>query len=142
MTTPVKRSPLVELDGMERWLNTMLAGIGFGPIVRPLIPAADVYVSAGEYVIELEVPGFREMELGIEISSRMLTVTGKHVETVDETKTFRLHERLASEFERTFVLPPDVDVENITSTFANGVLKVVAPIPTAPAPRTVPITTG
>jgi HSP20 family protein len=140
MTTLVKRSPLVEFDGMERWLNTMLSGSGFGPLIRPFLPAADVYLSDGQYVIELEVPGFVEKELAIEISGRMLTITGTHAETKELTKTFRLHERLASEFERTFVLPPEVDAEHVTSTFANGVLKVLAPVPTAAVPRKVPIT--
>src|ERR1700693_5636326 len=140
MTTLVKQSPLVEFDGMERWLNTMLSGVGFGPLVRPFLPAADVYLSAGQYVIELEVPGFIEPELAIEISGRMLTITGTHAEIAGMTKTFRLHERLANQFERTFMLPPEVDAEHVTSTFANGVLKVLAPVPMASAPRKVPIT--
>lgn len=140
MTTLVKQSPLVEFDGMERWLNTMLSGIGFGPLVRPFLPAADVYMSGGQYVIELEVPGFVENELSIEISGRMLTITGKHEEMKETTKTFRLHERLANEFERTFMLPPEVDSEHLTSTFADGVLKVFAPVPTPVEARKVPIT--
>src|SRR5215468_10824590 len=28
MTTFVRRTPLVELDGMDRWVNTMLSGVG------------------------------------------------------------------------------------------------------------------
>jgi len=147
MTTLVKQSPLVEFDGMERWLNTMLSGIGFGPLIRPLVPtmgfvpAADVYIAEGKYVIELEVPGFVEKELTLEVTGRLLTITGKHAEEKETTKTFRLHERIENEFERTFMLPSDVDVEKITSTFANGVLKVHAPLPAASAPMKIPIKT-
>jgi len=142
MTTVVKRTPIVELDGMERWLNTMLSGIGFGPLVQPFLPAADVYISEGQFVIELEVPGFAEKELGIEVAGRMLTITGEHEEETKAEKAFRLHERLASEFERTFVLPPEADVEKVTSSFADGVLKVFAPLPAPQQPRKVPITSA
>jgi len=139
MTTLVKKSqtPLVELDGMERWLNTMLSGVGFGPLIRPFTQAADVYMAGGQYVIELEVPGYAEKELSIEIIGRMLTITGMHEETTE--KTFRLHERYADEFERTFLLPPEVETEKLVSTFENGVLKVFAPLPTPEKPRKVAI---
>ncbi|HZO97918.1 MAG TPA: Hsp20/alpha crystallin family protein [Gaiellaceae bacterium] len=140
--TPIVKRPPLELDGMERWLNSMLSGIGFGPLIRPFLPAADVYVSEGVYVVELEVPGFTESELGVELSGRMLTISGKHEETREATKAFRLHERLADEFERTFVLPPEVDVEKVASTFVNGVLRVTAPLPAAAKARKVPITTA
>ena len=142
MTTLVKRSPFIELEPVDRWLNTMLSGIGFGPLIRPFLPAADVYVAEGKFVIELEVPGFVEKELAVEITGRMLTITGKHVEEKEEEKAFRLHERLANEFERTFMIPPEVEVEKITSIFRNGVLKVFAPLPVEVAPHKVPITTG
>ena len=140
MTALMKQPPFVELDGMERWLNGMLSNIGFGPLIRPFLPAADVYTAEGKYVIELEVPGFLEKELTIEVTGRMLTVKGMHAdETKEETKSFRLHERLANEFERTFMLPPEADIEKITSTFEHGVLKVFAPIPALAQPRKVPI---
>jgi len=142
MTTLVKSSPFVELDGVDSWLNTMLSGIGFGPLVRPFLPAADVFITENQFVIELEVPGFVETELGIEVTGRKLTITGKHEETNAPEKAFRLHERLAGEFERTFVLPPEADLEKVTSTFADGVLKVFAPLPVAQLPRTVPITSA
>jgi HSP20 family protein len=142
MTTLVRRTPFVEFDGIERSLNTMLSGIGFGPLIRPFLPAADVYISEGQFVIELEVPGFVEKELTIEVTGRMLTITGRHEETKEPERVFRLHERLAKEFERTFVLPPEAEVEEVTSIFADGVLRVLAPLPAAQQPRKVPITSA
>jgi HSP20 family molecular chaperone IbpA len=42
-------------------------------------------------------------------------------------KSFRLHERLEREFERTFTLPAEVDAGHVTATFGKGVLEVRAP---------------
>jgi HSP20 family protein len=130
MTTLVRQSPV----------DQILSGIGFGPLIRPYLPAADVYVAEGTFVIELEVPGFLEKELAIEVTGRVVTITGRHSEENGNGKTFRLHERFASEFERRFTLPAELDSEQVTSTFANGVLKVLAPLPPAQVPRKVPIT--
>src|SRR6266542_349856 len=144
MTTLIKQSPpLFELEGMDRWLNNLLAGPGFGPLIKPSLlqptfPAADVYISGGKYVIELEVPGFLEKELTIEVYGRVLTITGIHAETTETAKTFRLHERLATEFERTFMLPLEFDGEHVTATFVSGVLKVFAPLPATTEPYKVP----
>jgi HSP20 family molecular chaperone IbpA len=43
----------------------MFEEIGFAPT---LLPAANVYETDEEFVVELEVPGFEEKELGVEVS--------------------------------------------------------------------------
>ena len=142
-TTLVRRPPFIDLEPMDRWVNTMLSGMGFGSLVRTYLPAADVYVSDGSYVVELETPGFLETELSVEIEGRMLTINGTHEETSDEhEKSFRIHERLANEFVRTFMIPPEVELDSLTSSFANGVLRIVAPLPGEVAPRKIPIRTS
>jgi hypothetical protein len=49
-------TPFRELDTIERRMRRMLEGIGF---VSALLPAADVYETADEFVVELEVPATR-----------------------------------------------------------------------------------
>ena len=104
MTTLVKWTPFRELDLMERRMRRMLEDVGFGPIT---MPAADIYETPTEFVVELEVPGFEEQELKLEVTDHTLTVTGEaQAETKKEDeKTFILHERLARAFERRFQLP-------------------------------------
>ena len=65
MTMLVRPPAFLELDSMERRLRRMLEGIGFVPT---LIPAADLYETEKQWVVELEVPGYEEKELTIEIS--------------------------------------------------------------------------
>jgi HSP20 family protein len=113
------------LEDFERRLVRLLDPAGFGP---PLPPAADVYETDEEYVIELEVPGYEEAELGIEVTDHTLKVVGEREEkTEKEDKTFRIHERLEHEFERRFKLPPEADTEHVKAVFGKGVLTVHAP---------------
>ncbi|HEU5065326.1 MAG TPA: Hsp20/alpha crystallin family protein [Gaiellaceae bacterium] len=137
MTTLTKWMPFRELDTMERRMQRMLEDIGFGPFT---VPAADFYETDRDYVIELEVPGFEEKELGIEVSDHTLTVKGERkAEAEEEQKAFRFHERLEKTFERQFYLPPEADTEHAKATFAKGVLKVLTPKAPETAPRKVPI---
>jgi HSP20 family protein len=125
MTTLVKWTPFRELDLMERRMRRMLEDVGFGPMT---VPATDVYETPDEFVVELEVPGFEEKELGIEVSDHLLTVRGEITREKEERdKAFLLHERLEKTFERRFALPELADTEKLTAVFQKGVLEIHAP---------------
>ena len=85
-------------------------------LVPTLTPAADIYDD--ELVVELEVPGFGENELEIEVSNHTLTVKGERKEEREtKEKALRLRERLETTFERSFVLPTEADSERLTATY-------------------------
>ena len=123
--TIVKWTPFTELDSMERRVRRLFEEIGFAPA---LAPAADVYETGDEYVVELDLPGFEEKELSIEVYDHTLSIRGER-ETVKEEKAkeFVLHERLERQFERRFILPVAADTEHVKATFTKGVLEVHAP---------------
>ena len=100
----VRWSPFPELDAIDRRMRLVFDEAGITP--APL-PAADVYETEAEYIFELEVPGFEEEKLSVEVFDHTLTIKGERVEEKEEQgKSFRLQERLANEFERRFELPP------------------------------------
>jgi HSP20 family protein len=132
----VRWSPFQELDTMERRMWRLFDQFG----VTPAWPAADVYESNGEYTYELEIPGFAEKQLTLEVSDHTLTVKGERTESKEETeKDFFLRERLAKTFERRFELPPEALTEKVSAEFADGVLTVHAPKAEVPEPRTIAI---
>lgn len=136
MTTIVKWSPFRELDWMERGMRRMFEDFGLTPTI---FPAADVYETKDEFVVELEVPGFEEKELGIEVTDHTLIVKGERTEAKSE-KEFRIHERLEETFERRFFLPTDADTKHVKATFGKGVLEVHTPKLALPSPHKVEIT--
>jgi HSP20 family protein len=72
--TVVRWSPWREFEGLERWMWPTRAESGQGPA---LVPAADVYETADEFVVELEVPGYEERELEIDVLDHTLRVKGQ-----------------------------------------------------------------
>jgi HSP20 family protein len=123
------RSPFRELDAVDRRMRRMFAGFPFPlGIMPPLTPAADVFETAEEFVFELEVPGYEERELTVEVADHTLTVKGaREEETEEEERTLRLHERLEATFERRFELPATAGRENLTAAYGKGVLTVHVP---------------
>ena len=100
-------TPFTELDSMERRMRRLFEGIG---TAQALAPAADMYETDDEYVVELDVPGYEEKELSLEVSDHTLAIKGSRAAIKDEQrKEFALRERLEREFERRFVLPTEAD---------------------------------
>jgi len=137
MTTLVKWAPFQDFDTVERRMRRVLEDFGVAP--APL-PAADMYETEAELVVELDVPGYQERELALEVSDHTLTIRGERKEEKEKNdKTFYLHERLERHFERAFTLPPEADAEHIEATFKTGVLAVHVPKIQQAKPRTIAI---
>jgi len=120
-----KWTPLRELDLLDRRMRRFFEDLGIAPV---LLPAADVYETDGEFVVELEVPGFDERELEVAVSDHTLSIAGRHEEKTEATeRTVRIHERIDASFERSFQLPTAVESEHVTAEYAKGVLAVHVP---------------
>ena len=125
MSTLVKWAPFADLDVMERRMRRMLEDLGFAS--SPL-PAADMYETDKELIVELDVPGFEEKELELEVLDHTLTIKGERkAEKEERSKSYYLHERLEKHFERRFTLPAELDTEHIDARFHTGVLEVHVP---------------
>lgn len=121
----VKWSPWQELEAMERRMRRLL---DFPMGVSVSVPNADVYETDDEWVAELEVPGFDEDELTVEVVGDTLRIAGRREESKEEEeKDYRMKERLEASFERRFTLPAGVDPDEISAKFAKGVLEIRVP---------------
>lgn len=133
----VKWTPFRELEAMERRMRRLFDEAGFA---TALLPAADAYETDDEYVVEVELPGFEEKELAIEVTDHTVCVKGERREEKEaKEKTYRLRERLEKTFERRFELPPETDTEAVKADFKKGVLEIHAPKTQAAKPRTIAI---
>ena len=130
-------SPFRDFDLMERRMRRLFSDFPFMPAVAP---ATDVYETGDEFVFELEVPGYEEQDLDVEVVDHTLSIKGaRKEETEKQERTLRLHERLESTFERSFVLPAEADSARLTAAYGKGVLTVHVPKATHAEPRKVEI---
>ena len=103
-------------------------------------PASDVIETKDELVIKAELPGIDEKLLDIEIENGILTMKGERkAEKETEEQGYRRIERSYGSFFRSFTLPPNVEAEKISATFANGLLEVHMPKKESAKPRTIKV---
>lgn len=93
-----------------------------------LTPAVDVREDDKQYNMEVELPGLSEKEVNVKIENDVLTISSKKEDSTEEKeKGFIRKERRHFSFSRSFTLPDNIDADNITATFKNGLLNVVIP---------------
>lgn len=87
----------------------------------------DIYEKDGNYVVEMDIPGFSKDDIDIDVEKGYLTITAsKENETNDEGKNYIRRERSYGKFQRQFYMG-DVNEDEINAEFTNGILKVMVP---------------
>ncbi len=90
----------------------------------------DVHETDDSYELQIDLPGFKKEELGIELKNGYLTVTATKALDKDEEekKNHRIirQERYTGTCERTFYVG-DVRAEEVKCKYESGVLTVIVP---------------
>ncbi len=78
--------------------------------------------------VSVEMPGMEKGDINIEVKNDVLTISGekKHAQEVKEVDYY-MQERQFGTFKRAIQLPPDADVDKISSSLNNGVLTILIP---------------
>lgn len=108
-------------------------------------PEADVVETERAIQVHLDMPGMRADDIDIGLENNILTISGeKRQERTegDEKNTWHLTERRYGQFSRSFVLPRDVEPEQIEARFEDGVLRVVIPKSEKTRRRKIDVTNG
>jgi len=91
-------------------------------------PAADVFESSDEIVLNVELPGVRLDDVRLEALDGKLRVSGhRRADEGVEPRHFVRMERIYGNFSRDFPVPVSLDAGQIKATLRAGVLRVVAP---------------
>lgn len=95
---------------------------------------------AGDHLeIVLEVPGFAESDLKVDVNRESVTVSGERAAPVPEGFRALRRERGAYTFSRSYTLPVPIDAENVAATLKNGVLILTLPKQAEVRPRSIPV---
>ncbi|MDA8252979.1 MAG: Hsp20/alpha crystallin family protein [Rhodospirillales bacterium] len=110
------------------WRMFDAPGLGFESSMALPNPAVDIAEDATAYKVTAELPGMSEKDIEVMLSGDRLMLKGeKRQETEQKEENFHLAERTWGSFQRSFLLPQDVDREKIAAEFAKGVLTLTLP---------------
>lgn len=90
---------------------------------------ADVVEMEDEIRVLAELPGVGLDDLELTLEANVLTISGEKKKEYEERERARYHlfERRWGRFSRSFVLPREVEREQVSASFENGVLTVRIP---------------
>lgn len=92
------------------------------------LPAVNVYENDTEFRLEVASVGFQKDDFKLHLQDKKLKISAeKKVGTENAEEKFVRREFGHTKFARTFILPKNVDAENIGANYADGILKVILP---------------
>lgn len=104
--------------------------------------ATDVIETPDELRAVMEIPGMNIEDIDITIDNNVLTVSGEKRVTLEEGEdgsSYRMSERRYGRFQRSFALPRNVEADNVSAEYADGVLTVRLPKKEEAKPRRIEV---
>ncbi|MGB5103106.1 MAG: Hsp20/alpha crystallin family protein [Steroidobacteraceae bacterium] len=136
--------PFREMDEMLRGFAPMFGRLPMartGEEAYEFLPPADIVERDKEYLIKIDLPEVPKEDVKVLFEDGVLTIKGerKVEKEVKGEKVYRT-ERYYGTFERSFVLPEDVDAKLIKAESKDGVLMLHLPRVAVEKPRPLAIT--
>ena len=93
-----------------------------------VIPAVDLYQTEDDVVVKANLPGLKADDVQITVTADLLTLHGEFKqENEQKGSTYHILERRSGTFERSVMLPTDVQGDKAKADFENGVLTITLP---------------
>ncbi|MDG5767988.1 Hsp20/alpha crystallin family protein [Balneolales bacterium ANBcel1] len=129
--TITRYTPLRELDypNMPRRFSSILDDF-FNDVVssdtgRMFVPSLDVTEDDSHYHVQVSLPGLKKEDIHVDLQDRRLTISGERKEEKEEKETkYHLTETRYGKFERSVMLPENIDQNKIDARFEDGILKL------------------
>lgn len=149
--TPTVSYPSV-FEEMDRWFEEVFPHHWMAPFWRHpgssmpesvfggRYPKVDVIDRPNEILVRAELAGVSKDNLHVTLSDNRLSIQASvRQEKTDETGHFHRRELSQGEFQRTLVLPCEVDSDKVKSSFNDGILELTIPKVEAAKRKTIKI---
>ncbi|HEX6489445.1 MAG TPA: Hsp20/alpha crystallin family protein [Candidatus Dormibacteraeota bacterium] len=134
---------------MDRLFEDFFGGSvngGNGNVPRPVPTYAlplDVREVENGYEIRAQVPGFKPEEVDVTFSDGVLRITAQHSEQSEQESGGWLRREVAyGNYQRAIQMPGDVNQEDISANFEDGILSITVPKVPRPQPKKIAVSSG
>ena len=104
------------------------------------LPAIDLYQTNDEVVLKAALPGLKADDVQITVTSDVLTLRGEFKQEAEKKEaTYHIREQRFGSFERSVMLPTDVQTDKAKADFENGILTITLPKAEAVKPKSINI---
>lgn len=104
------------------------------------LPAIDLYQTNDEVVLKAALPGLKADDVQITVTADVLTLRGEFKQESEKKEaTYHVREQRYGSFERSVMLPTDVQTDKAKADFENGILTITLPKAEAVKPKSISI---
>jgi HSP20 family protein len=114
------------------WLGTTTASMG-------TYPPVNVFQQGDDLVAIVELPGVQKEELNIQAKENTIRIAGRKAIDYPENVSLHRRERLSGVFDRTLVVPMQIDPDRIKAEYNDGLLALFIPRAERDKPRNIQI---
>ncbi len=112
----------------------------FGHDGSAALPAIDMYQTTDDVIVKASLPGLKAEDVQITVHADTLTLRGEFKQEEErKDATWHMHEHRSGAFERSLMLPTDVQSDKAKAEFEDGILTITLPKAEAVKPRTITI---
>lgn len=117
-----------DVERMRHQVDAMLEGWGGGGALQETLsggfPAVNVGLSDERVDVYLFAPGLDRDSIEASLQDNFLTVSGERKLALPQDVQLRRNERFQGRFRRILSLPKDVDRDQVSATYRDGVLHI------------------
>lgn len=104
------------------------------------LPEVDIYEYKDGLVVEADMPGADEKNINVDFQEGILKISGQvRPHNIGSDYKCLYREYKYGDYERSFSVPEEIDIEKIEATMKNGVLTIKLPRSPKPEARKIPI---
>lgn len=143
MSNLTRWEPMREMMTLREAMDRLFDDAFTRPISMSAVsamPAIDLYQTADEIVVKAALPGLKPDEVQISVTGDVLTLRGEFKQQEEKKEaTWHIREQRYGSFERSIMLPTEVQTDKAKADFENGILTISLPKAEAVKPRTISI---
>jgi HSP20 family protein len=114
------------------WLGTTTASMG-------TYPPVNVFQQGDDIVAIVELPGVNKDDLNIQAKGNTVRIAGSKAIDYPENASLHRRERLSGVFDRTLVVPMQIDADGIKAEYNDGLLALFIPRAEQDKPKSIQI---
>jgi len=126
----MRTDPFRELDRLTQQV--------FGTVARPALMPMDAWRDGDTFHIEFDLPGVRADSIDLDVERNVLTVRADRPSR-DGNVELIASERPSGVFSRQLILGDNVDLDNISASYHDGVLALEVPVAEKAKPRKIAV---
>jgi HSP20 family protein len=133
--------PFETLFAFQRALENRLSSDWLGNTTASMgtYPPINVFQQGDDLVAIVELPGVNREDLNIQAQENTIRIAGRKAINYPEDVSLHRRERISGVFDRTLVIPMQLDPQGIKAEYNDGLLALFIPRAEQDKPRTIEI---